>query len=105
MREGVAEGEDMADRQQLFRAANDRCGPLLPPYTSFSQPPFHATRIPLGGHTPGAGRSGCRQDRSGEPMEVRVARLHGVGVDHGAVLRRSEEHTSEIKSLMRSSYA
>src|SRR3546814_5507286 len=34
-----------------------------------------------------------------------LARLHHIAADNAGAARRSEEHTSELQSLMRSSYA
>src|SRR3546814_3582703 len=34
-----------------------------------------------------------------------AGRAHGNSLEHGAVFERSEEHTSELQSLMRISYA
>src|SRR3546814_6421537 len=61
---------------------------------------------PAVGPPPLLPRRGCRARRAHPPFAA-CAGLYGRGRAQGAVLRagRSEEHTSEIQSLMRISYA
>src|SRR3546814_4953189 len=51
-----------------------------------------------------AGESGCRH-RPSELRDERVLHQPGAGADGTLGQRRSEEHTSELQSLMRISYA
>src|SRR3546814_2793850 len=68
------------------------------PYTTLFR-----SRGDAGFHRLGEGR-GARQDR---PIGRRQGELHLVSEErpHGSLHMRSEEHTSELQSLMRISYA
>src|SRR3546814_2888223 len=54
---------------------------------------------------PPAGRAGCRRTAGkASRLAQRLAQRHGAGLGH-VQRARSEEHTSELQSLMRNSYA
>src|SRR3546814_7317090 len=75
-----------------------RCGGLvrLPPHL------FHALGDDLGGERPFE----CQVEHLVDPLHRHdLHRLGDVLRDVGEVLARSEEHTSELQSLMRNSYA
>src|SRR3546814_6387812 len=75
----------------------------------------HLAKVGVGGHLPlagpGASVAGPEQDSVGEWVEAGDAQRERCvgGCDHRSALpdrrSRSEEHTSELQSLMRSSYA
>src|SRR3546814_4614456 len=57
----------------------------------------------LHGRLSEACRFGVENLSSGRDCNLNVVQIGGVFI--GAILQRSEEHTSELQSLMRSSYA
>src|SRR3546814_14396600 len=67
------------------------------PYTTLFRSRAHARRLRR--------RRGPEQDRALPPRPARRAQRRGVLRAHRRRQRRSEEHTSELQSLMRISYA
>src|SRR3546814_4114379 len=65
-------------------------------------PPDHRPAVPFVGGRRRARHDGRSAERDRCRMERRGAAGDGVG---GTITRRSEEHTSELQSLMRISYA
>src|SRR3546814_7419858 len=91
-----------ADRRD--RDAEDRIAPVEPDQ---EQRDRGSARHPLGVQLGAVARDAARLVRSGRG--VRGVRGPGAACRHGAKLAlfrgRSEEHTSELQSLMRTSYA
>src|SRR3546814_15385776 len=73
------------------------------PYTTLFRSRFHRPR--RGRPDASAGRASGRPARHPEPQGVPAGRRGGDGGVLGTGAARSEEHTSELQSLMRISYA
>src|SRR3546814_4927444 len=88
---GAAASERVVVLRRVFEGEEDRHRPLRHPHR----------RVPTGDEA--AGRAGVGDGAAAQPVgEVQDARLVHR---HGAAAARSEEHTSELQSLMRISYA
>src|SRR3546814_9414118 len=77
-----------------------------PPRSTRTDTLFPYTTLFRSGSRPGGGRLQRRRSPRGRPRGLE-ARRSGAGdvITAGPVNRRSEEHTSELQSLMRISYA
>src|SRR3546814_8116669 len=87
--------------------SSDVCSSDLPPLWHRASDPRHG-RGRSGGTGARCGRPHLRGGRKGSNLSEIYLGLLNEGADHGcfALLQlRSEEHTSELQSLMRSSYA
>src|SRR3546814_9168106 len=89
-----------------------RTDPLFP-YTTLFRSTFGAIESAvnqLAVHSAGVGGPGAQRQEWSEVLEATLSGLSGVGSLNvldadGFVVARSEEHTSELQSLMRISYA
>src|SRR3546814_6741925 len=95
----VIAGHEFAPELEVrLHRAKSRCPSVLRYEMGVSNP----ERVE-GLDTSGARASALRSGRKADPREIAV--VAGDAAAHNSPLKRSEEHTSELQSLMRISYA
>src|SRR3546814_2221886 len=93
---------EVVDRDDFARAAPQRLeGPVTVPRTHVEHaPPREVFRHPVN-----VGIQGIRARRDDAVGQLDAVIPERMGVDAPSQIHRSEEHTSELQSLMRISYA